>query len=130
VNRASKYWQTNWELHVDLLENEGHGPAYKTVLSATALWLKPHGPYPFSVSKINQFLSLFIVAVFCLLIANTLTDKFVPTCKWEAFPTICVGITAGYIIALIWLGRIGDGKAAVTAKLRETEVTRYRNDND
>lgn len=33
VNRASKYWQENWEKHVDLLEDEHIGPLYKTVLN-------------------------------------------------------------------------------------------------
>ena len=30
VNRASKYWQENWEKHVDLLEDDCQGPLYKT----------------------------------------------------------------------------------------------------
>lgn len=32
VNRGSKYWQENWEGHVDLLENIYMGPLYKTVI--------------------------------------------------------------------------------------------------
>src|SRR6266705_6862631 len=30
VNLGSKCWQRNWELHVDLLEDEIMGPLYKT----------------------------------------------------------------------------------------------------
>ncbi|WP_333653981.1 RipA family octameric membrane protein [Dissulfurispira sp.] len=32
VNRGSKYWQENWENHVDMLEDKFTGPLYKTVL--------------------------------------------------------------------------------------------------
>ncbi len=62
ANRGSKYWQDNWEQHVVLLENEVTGPLYK--MNAK----KPDGitrwslleSYPFSVSRINQVLSLFV----------------------------------------------------------------------
>ena len=30
VNRGSNYWQENWELHVDSLENDITGPLFKT----------------------------------------------------------------------------------------------------
>ena len=33
VNRASKFWQENWEKHVDLLEDAVIGPMYRTVIS-------------------------------------------------------------------------------------------------
>ncbi|HHP7230913.1 MAG TPA: hypothetical protein ACFCUY_08650 [Xenococcaceae cyanobacterium] len=32
-NRGSKYWQGNWERHVDVLEDDIIGPLYKTTLS-------------------------------------------------------------------------------------------------
>jgi len=32
VNKGSKFWQENWENHVDMLEDEITGPLYKTVL--------------------------------------------------------------------------------------------------
>ncbi|MGE1110102.1 hypothetical protein ACQJ2X_30505, partial [Bacillus wiedmannii] len=31
-SRGSKYWQENWENHLDLLENKITGPLYKTLL--------------------------------------------------------------------------------------------------
>jgi hypothetical protein len=73
VNRGSKAWQQNWESHVDLLEDEIGGPLYKTVVSPRnyKLW-KPTDAYPFSVSKINQILSLFVTIVWAVLIARTI----------------------------------------------------------
>ena len=33
ANRGSKYWQKNWEAHVDMLEDEQIGPLYGTILN-------------------------------------------------------------------------------------------------
>lgn len=58
VNRGSKFWQENWENHVDMLEDDVIGPLYKTILHRPK---ETHfidayitGPLPISVSKINQ----------------------------------------------------------------------------
>lgn len=32
VNKGAKYWQENWEKHVDMLEDEIMGPLYKTTV--------------------------------------------------------------------------------------------------
>jgi hypothetical protein len=72
VNRGSKFWQQNWEMHVDLLEDSTSGPIYKTVLQRSQKnFCKLNGPYPFSVSKINQLLSLFVAIAWLMLIART-----------------------------------------------------------
>lgn len=61
LNRGSKYWQKNWERHVDILEDELIGPLFKTRISKENIKIyKMFHEYPFSVSKINQGLSLFI----------------------------------------------------------------------
>jgi hypothetical protein len=61
VNRGSKAWQKNWEAHVDLLEDEVIGPLYKTTINRYKYELMdPVDAFPFSVSKINQLLSLFV----------------------------------------------------------------------
>ena len=72
VNRGSKFWQQNWEMHVDLLEDDISGPVYKTVIQRSKKTLcRLNGPYPFSVSKINQLLSLFVTIVWLMLIGRT-----------------------------------------------------------
>lgn len=67
ANRGSKYWQENWENHVDMLEDPVNGPLYKVVLSRgrpkeLKEWLVHllTGPSPISVSKVNQLISLFV----------------------------------------------------------------------
>ncbi len=81
VNKGSKYWQDNWERHVDLLEDKVVGPLYKIIAE------KPYksgigwfiNPSPYSVSKINQLLSIFICFFWVALIINDLKI-------WEIFP--------------------------------------------
>jgi hypothetical protein len=64
VNRGSKFWQNNWERHVDLLEDDIMGPLYKRVIQTGDLnWFKIHKEYNYSVSKINQFLSFFVTLI-------------------------------------------------------------------
>lgn len=78
ANRGSKFWQENWENHVDMLENEKIGPLYKTVLRRPApeefleKWVD--GPLPISVSKINQWVSLFTILIWVALIANVMPE--------------------------------------------------------
>jgi amino acid transporter len=64
VNWGSKYWQENWEQHVDLLEDEHMGPLYKMTNAHEKyrFWDLCAG-YPFSVSKVNQLVSLFVVCI-------------------------------------------------------------------
>ena len=51
---GSKRWQTNWEAHIDRLENFVSGPIYKTL---------HHRSLSYSVSKINLVLSLIVISV-------------------------------------------------------------------
>jgi len=78
VNRGSKFWQENWENHVDMLENETIGPLYKTVLRRPTAsdflekWVD--GPLPISVSKVNQWVSLFTALIWLALMVNVMPD--------------------------------------------------------
>jgi hypothetical protein len=86
VNKGSKQWQENWENHVDLLEDSMVGPLYKIVTSRPSIeepWWKPKGAYKrsevlltgpsaFSVSKINQIVSLFVAALWVALVVHVL----------------------------------------------------------
>ena len=100
VNRASKFWQENWENHVDLLEDGVFGPLYKTVvLEADLRFRQLEGPYPFSVSKINQLLSLFVVVLFLLLASATLHRYF----GWWCPPYFTSGVVVLDIVAVVVL---------------------------
>jgi hypothetical protein len=65
VNKGSKFWQENWEKHLDLTEDSVIGPLYKTTISResySSFWI-PTSAYATSVSKINQILSLFVFTI-------------------------------------------------------------------
>ena len=76
ANRGSKFWQKNWESHVDALEDDIIGPLFKTTISRDKLsFLKLHKEYPFSVSKINQLLSAFLCVIWVVLGIKSITVK-------------------------------------------------------
>lgn len=106
VNRASKFWQENWEHHVNLLEGKVIGPLYETVLGAEDIrFRKLSGPYPFSVSKLNQILSLSVVGLFVMLVVTTLLSYY--CCSWppNALAVVTVILTAFAVWGLYWKGR-------------------------
>ena len=79
VNRGSKFWQENWEKHVDMLEDKVTGPLYKTVLSRNRETLEVNklshiltGPSEISVSKINQIVSVYIFILWWILLGYSL----------------------------------------------------------
>jgi hypothetical protein len=79
VNKGSKYWQENWEKHVDLLEDDIIGPLYKTTVQykQTLLdWINPIKPYKYSVGKINQILSFSIVLIWVYFFCNRISTVF------------------------------------------------------
>jgi hypothetical protein len=69
VNKGSKYWQENWEMHVDLLEDISMGPLYKTTChnpyqTEKATFLNNlFGPRRYSVTRINIAISFFVALV-------------------------------------------------------------------
>ena len=69
VNKGSKYWQENWEMHVDLLEDTSIGPLYKTTCHNPYQSGKPtflnklFGPRRYSVTRINIAISFFVSLV-------------------------------------------------------------------
>lgn len=91
VNRGSKYWQENWENHLDLMENGVTGPLYKTVLSRPSTEAKKNapqlastdddfvdkhitGPKQISVSKINQLVAFYLFGIWIILLIMTIAN--------------------------------------------------------
>ncbi|GHV81438.1 hypothetical protein AGMMS49944_32290 [Spirochaetia bacterium] len=94
VNKASKYWQENWEKHVDLLEDDVMGPLYKTTLQ-----YENNNPCSilsadtFSVSKVNQLLSFVTILVWVYVFIDELLaifDYAVPNKQYV--PVICIAL--------------------------------------
>lgn len=70
-NRGSAFWQENWEYHVRELEKEIYGPLHSIIATNTNFYSTKsfHAPFPYSVNKINCFLSLLFV-ILSLLFAS------------------------------------------------------------
>jgi len=128
VNRGSKYWQENWEKHVDVLEDEVIGPLYKMVLSRNASTKKEHklvnlftGPSALSVSKINQIISLYITVLWVLLLWYSLPSfSYEATVNWFYISVITISIvTCGLFVTL---SRSYSGGYYHTATLRKSRV--------
>ena len=103
VNRGSKFWQNNWERHVDLLEDMTLGPLYKVIaISPETNPLTAAGL--FSVTKINQMLSLFVTMVWLLLLVKEIGPIW-PDREWDWSKLAIVLATTLAIVALLRYGR-------------------------
>jgi hypothetical protein len=113
VNRGSKAWQRNWETHVDLLEDEVMGPLCKTTLGRSSFrFLKLTDGYPFSPSKINLTLGVFVVMVWLVLMVRTLSHICRSNHAQVAIAITMTTITSFTCIALRWALRTTDNGEA------------------
>jgi len=115
VNKGSKYWQENWEKHMDLTEDKVIGPLYKTTISKksnSSFW-NPTKAYAVSVSKINQILSLFVLLVWICIMFHFLSEHLKQFSDMNVFFWLIAGATISMILYLLF----GTGTA-----MRDTEV--------
>ncbi len=72
VNRGSGAWQRNWERHVDFLEDRVTGPLHKTLIDRGSYKFKNFAePFPFSPSRINNILALYVTVIWGFLMVRT-----------------------------------------------------------
>lgn len=105
VNKGSKFWQENWEKHLDMTEDSVIGPLYKTTISKesySSLWI-PTSAYAASVSKINQILSLFVFTIWLGILANLfVSGTMVFFCRPDFYFTAIGLLTCAAIIYLLF----------------------------
>lgn len=119
VNRGSKFWQNNWERHVDLLEDMTLGPLYKVIAEEPSTTNLLVAPGPFSVSKINQILSLFITLVWAvLLFCSILPLSF--KLPLEPFKLAIAVLALAFIILMLYYGKSSNRET--NARLRERRM--------
>jgi hypothetical protein len=119
ANRGSKFWQNNWERHVDLLEDITLGPLYKVIATnAGDSFLTDAGR--FSVTKINQILSLFVTLVWLLLLMRSLWPGSMSK-EVDVFKLGIVVLTLAAVGTLWRRGRTYPGH--MTTKLQERSFT-------
>jgi len=74
--RGGKFWQNNWERHVDNLESQFSGALYKT-------YQVDRFDPPYSVSKLNEFIALTALVIWLLMGAFFVAIATTPT-VWPA----------------------------------------------
>lgn len=134
ANRGSKMWQENWENHVDMLEDRVVGPLYKVVFRRPEKedpFIKSClvGPGRYSVSKINQLISVFVFLIWSImliqLINNNLHNAIQATSKcWESFITnLPIGFALSVAFMMYVLGKTDGGDYKNDAILRKADIT-------
>lgn len=118
INKGSKTWQRHWEIHVDMLENEITGPLYKIITTQKT----------FSVSKINEIVSRFIIAIWLVIGTKYFSDHL--TFKWSGIKNIDVLVllssvaTIYFIVAMYFgygRGRFGNRKVKLYGRKFHTD---------
>lgn len=128
ANRGSKQWQENWENHVDALEDELTGPLYKVT------WARPRqtgpinrivlaltGPGPFSVSKINQLVSVYVTVVWVTLAFHSLGpfDSAEPV-RWAY--VVAASSSLITVLAIWFLGRTHQANHSNEVFMRRSDI--------
>lgn len=75
ANRGSKFWQENWEAHIEELSTHLGIPIFGIIKSRKHSIYNVMGQYPFSVSKVNQMVSLLITISWILIFIKELSAK-------------------------------------------------------
>ena len=110
VNRGSKFWQENWEKHVDFLEDKVTGPLYKTVMSRKKMHKCGEktihlitGPSSISVSKINQIISFYVFLLWVCLLFYSLPEFSIEK-SINGFYAVLILLSISACVLFLWLG--------------------------
>ena len=122
VSRGSKYWQQNWEKHVDYLEDKITGPLYKLVIIPDGKKYIPIKYYTYSVSKINMLLSFLIVIIWTFLFEQSLQTIYNPSGYLDYIIIYLLSITITLFIILLF------DSNCKTKTIDNTEQLFYRRD--
>lgn len=112
VLEGAKYWQNNWERHVDMLEDEVTGALYRT-------YLVKDNKAIFSVSKVNLFMAWSTLVIWIALAPIFMGIIFGVNC---ALYTVMFEV---FLAPLIWLFHLnltmGDSGELVTHPPRKSK---------
>lgn len=103
VNKGSKFWQKNWESHIDQLEDEITGKMYKAILNTNSEKFKScpllKDAYDYSVTKVTTVTSIFLASVSLGLVIFYL---YVICYKWIKDISSSIVIFALVAIFFVW----------------------------
>lgn len=98
ANRGSKFWQENWEAHIKELSTHLGVPIFGIIKSREHSIRNLMQEYPFSVSKVNQMVSLIITFAWLLMLCKEIgVSKLL-----ENIPFFdCYKVLAGGIVIML-----------------------------
>ena len=109
INKGSKSWQRHWEKIVDILEDMVIGKLHKTGTTKKT----------FSVSKINQLISLFFTYMWLLNMISHLLENHI---AFNESIDLKILIPLGLTIYISWQMFFGKGRG----RFKEREIQLYR----
>lgn len=80
VNRGSKFWQENWEKNIALLSRKMGYPIFELIYCGNYKSTNLRGKYPYSVSKVNQFLNCAVILFWAILAVNRTASIAICSC--------------------------------------------------
>jgi hypothetical protein len=121
VNKGSKYWQENWESHLDLIEDEVCGPLYKTKLEEkNIVWFDSiFSAGAYSVTKINLIICYYVCFLWVILLFAAFKC---PACNAPHWLRILfmIGVMIVFCCLLFSAGRTGKLQKTVYERRRTT----------
>lgn len=103
VNIGSKFWQDTWEKAIYTLEPEYYGEIYKESGRFNQCY-SSWDAKRFSVSKINLFLSIFVLVVWTFLFLYvSFTISLTKLCGSFSFSCVNIFIIISVLITCVWL---------------------------
>ena len=108
VNKGSKFWQKNWEAHIDMLEDDFSGKLYKTFLNTESDGFEKcpfsKKAYDYSVTKITMLGSIVLTCVSFLLILFHIVLLFYKNIRqWDFSDCIPILITIAFLVLGIFV---------------------------
>ena len=127
INRGTEHWQESWENHVAQLEDAVTGPLHKVVLhrprpaAGERITRLLVGPAPFSASKIGQLLSIYMLAMWLVLLIHALPpiSRRAPVSPLYA---TCVGLVVIACMLIVIFGRSQAYDYEVEATIRGAKL--------
>lgn len=101
ANRGSKFWQENWEAHIEELCTHLGVPIFSIIKSREHSIRNLMQEYPFSVSKVNQMVSLIITFAWLLMLCKEIgVSKLLENIPFSDWYKVLAG---GIVIILSFL---------------------------
>jgi hypothetical protein len=95
---GAKFWQSNWERHLDAMEDELTGPLYKTYFVPSNY---RHNESPFSVTKVNQAIVVIVLIMWMLFLGITGFYLFEHLSCQQFIPAYNLGIIVMLFLLLV-----------------------------